>query len=74
MNESFTAKICKEYNNNLAWNKIKQVLKVNFLLKPNLAELFFEFRFPQLDLISIIHLLVIFYKDKFLAQYHFYIL
>lgn len=70
INDSFAIKICKRYNNNLAWNKTKRVLETNYLLGPNVTDLLFEFGLPQPSSALIIYTLLIFHKDKFLVERH----
>lgn len=66
--DSFAIKICKIYNNNPAQNKTKRILEVNGLLKPNAANLSFEFGLPQPSSALTIYSLLIFYKNKFSSQ------
>lgn len=65
INKSFVAKICNEYNNNLAWNETKRVLETNCLLGPYIADLLLKSGLWQLSLIWIILSSLIFYLDKF---------
>lgn len=74
MNKVFVAKICKEYKDDLMWNKTKRGLKVNCLLGLNTIDLLFEFGYAQPNSILPILSLLIFYKDKFSGQRHLYVL